>query len=122
VAYHHYLDLLKGTKGRGEIRFTSISMAANTNQIIEQIHDISLEIVLGQSPLRIAIVVLQPFLLILAIGLWFQSRNPTNLATVQTVWGIASYIVTAGSCESTTSTRIRHDCCYIQWSLRYLLF
>ena len=63
---------------------------------------LSIEIVLGWSPLRISIVVLGPFLLSLAVGLWFQSRNPMDLATIQTAWGIASYIVTAGSCESST--------------------
>jgi hypothetical protein len=47
---------------------------------------LSLEIVLGRSPLRISIVVLGPFLLSLAVGLWFQSRNPTDLATFQTAW------------------------------------
>jgi hypothetical protein len=60
---------------------------------------LSLEIVLGWSPLRISIMVLGPVLLSLAIGLWFQSKNPTDLATIQTAWGIASYSVTAGSCE-----------------------
>jgi hypothetical protein len=66
---------------------------------------LSLEIVLGWSPFRIAIVVLGPFLLSLAVGLWFQSRNPTDLATIQTAWGIASVIVTAGSCEFSMFTR-----------------
>ena len=36
--------------------------------------NLSLETVLGWSPLRIAIVVLGPFLLSLAISLWFQSK------------------------------------------------
>ncbi len=60
---------------------------------------LSLEIVLGWSPLRITIVVLGPILLSLAVGLWFQSRNWTDLATIQTAWGIASYIMTSGSGE-----------------------
>jgi hypothetical protein len=60
---------------------------------------ISLKIVLGWSPSRISIVVLGPFWLSLAVGLWFQSRNPTDLAMIQTAWGIASYIVTTGGGE-----------------------
>ncbi|KAK0611631.1 hypothetical protein B0T14DRAFT_571508 [Immersiella caudata] len=56
----------------------------------------SLEIVLGWSPSRIAIAVLSPVLLSLAVGLWFNSRDWTDLATIQTAWGVASYIATAG--------------------------
>jgi hypothetical protein len=45
---------------------------------------LSIEAVLGWSPIRISIVVLTPVILSLVIGIWFQSRNPTDLVTVQT--------------------------------------
>ena len=51
----------------------------------------SLEIVMGWSPFRIILVIFVPVILSLAIGLWFQARDPTDLATIQTAWGIASY-------------------------------
>jgi hypothetical protein len=60
---------------------------------------LSLEVVLGWSPVRISIVILSPIILSLAIGLWFQSRNPRDLITIQTAWGIATYVVTTGSCK-----------------------
>ncbi|KAK4452192.1 hypothetical protein QBC34DRAFT_435989 [Podospora aff. communis PSN243] len=56
----------------------------------------SLEVVLGWSPSRIAIAVLSPVLLSFAVGLWFNSRDWNDLATIQTAWGVASYIATAG--------------------------
>ncbi|OIW30132.1 hypothetical protein CONLIGDRAFT_714547 [Coniochaeta ligniaria NRRL 30616] len=56
----------------------------------------SLEIVLGWSPSRISIAVLSPVALSLIIGFWFNSRDWTDLATIQTAWGVASYIATAG--------------------------
>ncbi|KAK3369680.1 hypothetical protein B0T24DRAFT_363689 [Lasiosphaeria ovina] len=56
----------------------------------------SLEVVLGWSPSRIAIAVLLPVALSLAVGLWFNSRDWGDLATIQTAWGLASYIATAG--------------------------
>lgn len=62
-------------------------------------HSLSLEIILGWSLIRISVVVLTPVVLSLAIGIWFQSRNPTDLVMVQTAWGIATYIVTTGTCE-----------------------
>jgi hypothetical protein len=53
-------------------------------------------------------VVLGPVLLSLIMGLWFQSRTPTKLATIQTARGIASQIVTTGSCEfSQPKNRLR---------------
>lgn len=60
---------------------------------------VGLEVVLGWSPTRISIVVLGPVILSLVIGFLFQARDPTDLATIQTAWSIASYIVTAGGCE-----------------------
>jgi hypothetical protein len=69
-------------------------------------HGFSIEIVLGWSPIRISIVVLTAVILSLAIGIWFQSRNPTDLVTVQTAWGIATYIVTAGTCEFSSTTPV----------------
>jgi hypothetical protein len=60
---------------------------------------ISLEIVLGWSIFRISIVVLTPVLLSLAIGLWLNSRNWADPTTIQTAWGVASYIATAGACK-----------------------
>jgi hypothetical protein len=59
----------------------------------------SLEIVLGWSPSRISIAVLSPVALSLVIGFWFNSRDWTDLATIQTAWGLASYIATAGGCK-----------------------
>lgn len=59
----------------------------------------SLEIVLGWSVARIAVVILIPVVLSLVIGLWFNSKDWTDLTTIQTAWSIASYIVTAGGCK-----------------------
>jgi hypothetical protein len=59
----------------------------------------SLEIVLGWSPTRIAIAVLSPVALSLAVGFWLNSGDWSDLATIQTAWGVASYIVTAGGCK-----------------------
>ncbi|KAF5588145.1 hypothetical protein FPANT_6677 [Fusarium pseudoanthophilum] len=56
-----------------------------------------LELVLDWSVTRISIVVLIPVLLSLAIGIWLNSKAWTDLATIQTAWGTASYIVTAGA-------------------------
>ncbi|KAI1805572.1 hypothetical protein F4811DRAFT_569955 [Daldinia bambusicola] len=56
----------------------------------------SLELVLGWSAKRISAVVLLPVLLSLAIGIWLNSSNWSDLATIQTAWGTASYIATAG--------------------------
>jgi len=61
---------------------------------------LSLEIILGWSAIRISLVVLIPVILSLIIGIWFQSRNWTDLTTIQTAWTIASYIVTSGGRES----------------------
>ncbi|KPM37516.1 hypothetical protein AK830_g9035 [Neonectria ditissima] len=57
----------------------------------------ALEIVFDWSPLRVSIALLMPMVLSLAIGLWFNSRDWTDLATIQTAWGVASYVVTAAS-------------------------
>ncbi|KAI0432842.1 hypothetical protein F5Y09DRAFT_300547 [Xylaria sp. FL1042] len=57
----------------------------------------ALELVLGWSMARISIVVLLPVLLSLAIGIYLNSQNWTDLATIQTAWGTASYVVTTGS-------------------------
>ena len=59
----------------------------------------SLELVLDWSATRITIVVFLPVLLSLAVGIWLNSANWTDLATIQTAWGTASYIVTAGGCK-----------------------
>ncbi|KAH7305032.1 hypothetical protein B0I35DRAFT_444682 [Stachybotrys elegans] len=56
----------------------------------------SLEIVLGWSATRISVAILVPVILSLAIGCWFNSREWTDLGTIQAAWGIASYIATAG--------------------------
>jgi len=58
----------------------------------------SVEIVLDWSVARISVVVLIPVLLSLAIGIWLNSANWSDLATIQTAWGTASYVVTAGGC------------------------
>ncbi|EKJ70215.1 hypothetical protein FPSE_09589 [Fusarium pseudograminearum CS3096] len=57
----------------------------------------ALELVLDWSITRILIVVLIPVLLSLAIGIWLNAKAWTDLATIQTAWGTASYIVTAGA-------------------------
>lgn len=62
----------------------------------------SLELVLGWSVTRIAVVILIPVVLSLVIGLWFNSKDWTDLTTIQTAWSIASYIVTAGGCKYPT--------------------
>lgn len=59
----------------------------------------ALELVLDWSMTRITIVVLLPVLLSLGIGLWLNSAAWTDLATIQTAWGTASYVVTAGGCK-----------------------
>jgi hypothetical protein len=71
----------------------------STNPQKNPLHGLSLEIALGWSPIRISIVVLTPVILSLVIGIWFQSRNPTDLVTIQTAWGIVTYIVTTGTCR-----------------------
>jgi hypothetical protein len=40
-----------------------------------------------------------PVLLSLAVGVWLNSRDWADLATIQTAWGTASYVVTAGGCK-----------------------
>ncbi|KAK3986132.1 hypothetical protein QBC44DRAFT_248816 [Cladorrhinum sp. PSN332] len=57
----------------------------------------ALELVLDWSVTRISVVILAPVLLSLAVGLWLNSSNWTDLGTIQTAWGTASYVVTAGS-------------------------
>ncbi|KAF4428927.1 hypothetical protein F53441_14040 [Fusarium austroafricanum] len=57
----------------------------------------AIELVLDWSVMRISTVVLLPVLLSLGIGLWLNSSHWTDLATIQTAWGTASYIVTAGA-------------------------
>ena len=59
----------------------------------------ALQLVLDWSVGRISTVLLTPVLLSLAVGLWLNSNNWTDLDTIQTAWGTASYIVTAGSRE-----------------------
>ncbi|KAI1118125.1 hypothetical protein F5Y14DRAFT_447536 [Nemania sp. NC0429] len=56
----------------------------------------SLELVLGWSATRISVVVLLPVLLSLAVGLYLNSRDWSDLTTIQTAWGTASYVVTTG--------------------------
>ncbi|KAI0966671.1 hypothetical protein F4678DRAFT_466270 [Xylaria arbuscula] len=54
------------------------------------------ELVLGWSITRISIVVLLPVFLSLAIGIYLNAQNWFDLATIQTAWGTASYVVTTG--------------------------
>ncbi|KAK1242608.1 hypothetical protein MKX08_005420 [Trichoderma sp. CBMAI-0020] len=63
----------------------------------------AIEVVLDWSPTRISIVLLVPVLLSLAIGLWLNSVAWTDLATIQSAWGTASYVVTAGGQLNTMS-------------------
>ncbi|KAF3060053.1 hypothetical protein GL218_04744 [Daldinia childiae] len=60
----------------------------------------SLELVLDWSAKRISAVVLLPVLLSIAIGIWLNSMDWADLATIQTAWGTASYVVTAGGRKS----------------------
>jgi len=57
---------------------------------------ICLEMVIDWCPTRISIVVLVPVLLSLIIGIWYQSKDPNDMNTIQTAWTIASYIASAG--------------------------
>lgn len=59
----------------------------------------ALELVLGWSATRISVVVLLPVLLSLAVGLYLNSQNWSDLTTIQTAWGTASYVVTTGGCK-----------------------
>jgi hypothetical protein len=68
---------------------------------------LSIEVVLGWPKFRIAVVILLPTLLSLIIGIWFNSQNWSNLSTIQTAWGIASYIATARGCKFSMSKNLR---------------
>jgi hypothetical protein len=59
---------------------------------------LSIELVLDWSAFRISVVIVLPTLLSLVIGIWFNSRDWNDLTTIQTAWGIASYVATAGGC------------------------
>ena len=67
----------------------------------------ALEIVLGWSITRISIVILLPAMLSLAIGIWLNSSNWTDLTTIQTAWSVASYVVTTGGCKLSSIHRFR---------------
>jgi hypothetical protein len=60
----------------------------------------SLELVLDWSIPRISFVVILPVLLSLAVGMVLNAKDWTDLGTIQTAWGTASYVVTAGGCKS----------------------
>jgi hypothetical protein len=60
---------------------------------------LSIEIIFGWSISRISFAILSPMLLSLVIGLWLNSKNWTDIGTIQTAWGVASYIATAGACK-----------------------
>jgi hypothetical protein len=59
----------------------------------------SIEVVLGWSEFRITLVVLLPFLLSLGIGIGLNKVDWTDTSTIQTAWGIATYVVTAAACK-----------------------
>ncbi|KAF2965948.1 hypothetical protein GQX73_g7612 [Xylaria multiplex] len=59
--------------------------------------DYALEVVFDWSPSRVSIALLTPTALSFVIGLWFNSRDWSDLSTIQTAWGIASYVVTTAS-------------------------
>lgn len=73
-----------------------IHQTLNNNSLDVVDGSYAIEVVLDWSPTRISIVILFPVLLSLAIGLWLNSVAWTDLATIQTAWGTASYVVTAG--------------------------
>ena len=56
----------------------------------------SIEVVLDRSVTRISAIILIPALLSLAIVIWLNSAQWSDLATIHTAWGTASYGVTAG--------------------------
>ncbi|UKZ54059.1 hypothetical protein TrVGV298_007864 [Trichoderma virens] len=56
----------------------------------------AIELVLDWSATRISIVVLLPLLASLITGICLNKGAWTDLATIQTAWGTASYVVTAG--------------------------
>ncbi|KAK4042608.1 hypothetical protein C8A01DRAFT_33269 [Parachaetomium inaequale] len=76
-----------------------IHQALNNNSHNVEDGTYALELVLDWSVARITFVVLLPVLLSLAVGVWLNARDWTDLATIQTAWGTASYVVTAGGCE-----------------------
>ncbi|KAF9776897.1 hypothetical protein IL306_004842 [Fusarium sp. DS 682] len=76
-----------------------IHRTLNNESLHVQGGEYAIELVLDWSVTRISIVVLVPVLLSLAIGIWLNSKAWTDLATIQTAWGTASYIVTAGACK-----------------------
>jgi hypothetical protein len=57
---------------------------------------LSIEVKLSWSNERIALAVLAPVFLSLAIGLWLNSRDWTDPTMTSTAWGVASYVATAG--------------------------
>ena len=67
---------------------------------VENIFDrnISLELKLGWSVWRLALLVSSPVVLSLVIGFWYQSVTDD----VQTAWTIASYVVTAAGGKRAT--------------------
>lgn len=76
----------------------------------EQSHKVSdgkyaIELVLGWSMTRISVVVLLPVLLSLANGVYLNAQDWSDLATIQTAWGTASYIVTTRDRKSLVLSR-----------------
>lgn len=59
----------------------------------------SLEIVLGWSPRRIAIVVFSPVVLSLVVGLVLNSRDWADEGNCEMSWVVATYIATSGGSE-----------------------
>ncbi|KAK4184253.1 hypothetical protein QBC35DRAFT_506355 [Podospora australis] len=58
----------------------------------------SLELVTGLSmPKVVSFLMFPPLVLSLSIGLWINSGNWHDTATIQVAWGVASYIITAGA-------------------------
>jgi hypothetical protein len=88
-------------------------------------NSLSIEVVMGWSPFRISVVILLPTLLSLVIGIWFNSRDWNDLSTIQTAWGIASYVATAGGCkrcpssESSEANITASNCCTLRVYKRY---
>lgn len=60
---------------------------------------LSTRVILGWSAFRISVIILLPTLLSFVIGIWFNLRGLNDLTTIQTAWGIASYVATAGGCK-----------------------
>lgn len=85
-------------KGWTDWIYKTINNSSNDPLVDTNGTAMSIEVVLGWSAFRISVVIVSPVLLSLVIGIWFNSRDWNDLTTIQTAWGLASYVATAGGC------------------------